>query len=112
MSLTNSHTIETFIVLQLLKYFVSQALGGGAVASGGLRDLIPCVARTCVVAGLEGIFMECHDDPNSSPCDAPTQWPLRNLKELLEELKAIAAVTKGKQEIKIDLTPAGDDWLP
>lgn len=31
---------------------------GGAVASGGLRELIPTVARTAVAAGVDGIFME------------------------------------------------------
>ena len=31
---------------------------GGAVASGGLRDLIPAVARACIAVGLDGIFME------------------------------------------------------
>lgn len=35
-----------------------QALAGGGVASGGLRELIPTVARTAVVCGVQGIFME------------------------------------------------------
>lgn len=33
-------------------------LQGGAVASGGLRELIPAVARACVAVGIDGIFME------------------------------------------------------
>jgi 2-dehydro-3-deoxyphosphooctonate aldolase (KDO 8-P synthase) len=80
----------------------------GSVASGGLRDLIPAVARTCVAVGVDGLFMEVHDDPNSSPVDGPTQWPLRNFEELLRELKQIAEVTKGKEKFKLDLRPAGD----
>ena len=32
-------------------------IGGGAVASGGLRELIPCVGRAVVAAGIDGIFM-------------------------------------------------------
>mmetsp|Transcript_44638 Transcript_44638/g.142129 ORF Transcript_44638/g.142129 Transcript_44638/m.142129 type:complete len:276 (-) Transcript_44638:82-909(-) len=87
-----------------------KALEGGGVASGGLRHLIPTIARTCVACGLDGIFMEVHDDPNSSPVDGPTQWPLRQFKPLLEELIAIAKVTKGKQEDVIDLTPVGEDF--
>ncbi|MCL7028729.1 hypothetical protein MKW94_019926 [Papaver nudicaule] len=82
-----------------------EKLEGGGVASGGLRELIPCIARTAVAVGVDGIFMEVHDDPLSAPVDGPTQWPLRNLKELLEELVAIARVTKGKQQFNIDLTP-------
>ncbi|KAJ4843214.1 hypothetical protein Tsubulata_029698, partial [Turnera subulata] len=65
-------------------------LDGGGVASGGLRELIPCIARTAVAVGVEGIFMEVHDDPLNAPVDGPTQWPLCNLEELLEELVAIA----------------------
>ncbi|KAL0732079.1 hypothetical protein Bca4012_028173 [Brassica carinata] len=83
-------------------------LEGGGVASGGLRELIPCIARTSVAVGVDGIFMEVHDDPLSAPVDGPTQWPLRHLEELLEELIAIARVTKGKHRFQIDLTPYRD----
>ncbi|GAB2243639.1 hypothetical protein Droror1_Dr00023767 [Drosera rotundifolia] len=80
-------------------------LEGGGVASGGFRELIPCIARTAVAVGVDGIFMEVHDDPLSAPVDGPTQWPLRNLEELLQELVAIAKASKGKQPFEIDLTP-------
>lgn len=80
-------------------------LEGGGVASGGLRELIPCIGRTAVAVGVDGIFMEVHDNPLKAPVDGPTQWPLRHLEELLEELIAIARVSKGKQPFKIDLTP-------
>ncbi|KAJ1443637.1 DAHP synthetase I/KDSA [Sesbania bispinosa] len=80
-------------------------LDGGGVASGGLRELIPCIARTAVAVGVDGIFMEVHDNPLSAPVDGPTQWPLRHLEELLEELVAISRVSKGKQQFNIDLTP-------
>lgn len=33
-------------------------LDGGGVARGGLRELIPCIARTAVAVGVDGIFME------------------------------------------------------
>lgn len=33
-------------------------MDGGGVASGGLRELIPCIARTAVAVGVDGIFME------------------------------------------------------
>ncbi|GAB4860939.1 hypothetical protein Ancab_036100 [Ancistrocladus abbreviatus] len=83
-------------------------LEGGGVASGGFRELIPCIARTAVAVGVDGIFMEVHDDPLNAPCDGPTQWPLRNLEELLVELVAISRASKGKQQFKIDLTPFCD----
>ncbi|KAG5578582.1 hypothetical protein H5410_058716 [Solanum commersonii] len=83
-------------------------LEGGGVASGGLRELIPCIARTAVAVGVDGIFMEVHNDPLSAPVDGPTQWPLRHLEELLEELVMLGRVSKGKQQFKIDLTPFCD----
>lgn len=46
--------------------------------------------------------MEVHDDPTTSPVDAPTQWPLRHLRRLLEELKAIASVSRGLQPWVVD----------
>jgi 2-dehydro-3-deoxyphosphooctonate aldolase (KDO 8-P synthase) len=70
------------------------AIGEGGVASGGLRNMIPTIARTCAAVGVDGIFMEVHDNPNSSPVDGPTQWPLRNFKSLLEEIINIAKVSK------------------
>ena len=71
-----------------------RSIGDGAVASGGLREMIPCIARTCVAVGVDGVFMEVHDDPLSSPVDSPTQWPLRNFRSLLEEMVSIAKVSK------------------
>ncbi|URE31377.1 2-dehydro-3-deoxyphosphooctonate aldolase [Musa troglodytarum] len=95
-------------VTHSLQQPAGKKLEGGGVASGGLRELIPCIARTAVAVGVDGIFMEVHDDPLGAPVDGPTQWPLRNLEELLEELIAIARVTKGKKAFKIDLTPFRD----
>uniref|UniRef100_A0A453AMP7 3-deoxy-8-phosphooctulonate synthase n=1 Tax=Aegilops tauschii subsp. strangulata TaxID=200361 RepID=A0A453AMP7_AEGTS len=61
-------------VTHALQQPAGKKLDGGGVASGGLRELIPCIARTAVAVGVDGIFMEVHDDPLNSPCDGPTQW--------------------------------------
>ncbi|RVW36808.1 2-dehydro-3-deoxyphosphooctonate aldolase 2 [Vitis vinifera] len=79
------------------------ALEGGGVASGGLRELIPCIARTAVAVGVDGIFMEVHNDPLNAPVDGPTQWPLRHLEELLEELVAIAVSSPPYPEIAVTI---------
>jgi 2-dehydro-3-deoxyphosphooctonate aldolase (KDO 8-P synthase) len=71
----------------------------GARSAGGLRELIPTVARAAVAVGVDGLFMEVHDDPASSPCDAPTQWPLRHLPRLLGELSEIAGATRGRKPL-------------
>jgi len=98
-------------VTHSLQQPAGRALGDGTgVASGGLREMIPTVARTCAAVGVDGMFMEVHDDPNSSPVDGPTQWPLRNFEALLAELVDIARASKGKEPFDIDLTPAGDEF--
>ncbi|KAK1290746.1 2-dehydro-3-deoxyphosphooctonate aldolase [Acorus calamus] len=96
-------------VTHALQQPAGRKLEGGGVASGGLRELIPCIARTSVAVGVDGIFMEVHDDPLNAPVDGPTQWPLRHLEEFLEELIAIARVSKGKRQFNIDLTPFHED---
>ena len=35
------------------------------------------LAPAAVACGVDGLFMEVHDDPTTSPVDGPTQWPLR-----------------------------------
>ncbi len=47
-------------VLQQAVIYNCNGVQGGAVASGGLRELIPTVARTAVAVGVDGIFMEVH----------------------------------------------------
>lgn len=88
------HASQVADITHSLQQPASVAIAGGGVASGGLREMIPCVARTCAAVGVDGLFMEVHDDPNSSPVDGPTQWPLRHLRPLLEELVAISNVSK------------------
>ncbi|KAH9646250.1 2-dehydro-3-deoxyphosphooctonate aldolase 1 [Citrus sinensis] len=94
-------------VTHSLQQPAGKKLDGGGVASGGLRELIPCIARTAIAVGVDGVFMEVHDDPLNAPVDGPTQWPLRNLEELLEELVAIAV----KDLISISETYTRDHML-
>jgi len=58
--------------------------------SGGDRSLIPVYARAAVAVGVDGLFIECHRDPDTAPVDSATQWPVGRLKPLLTELCAIA----------------------
>ena len=59
--------------------------------------MIPTIARSAVAVGVDGIFIECHNDVSNAPVDGPVQWPLDKLKEFLSELMAIANATKAKQ---------------
>lgn len=67
------------------------------MCAGGTRELIPTIARMAVAVGVDGIFMEVHDQPDMSPCDASTQWPLEQTEQLLHELVQIGKASHGKE---------------
>ena len=58
----------------------------GTITPGGLREFIPHMGKIAVILGVNGIFMEVHDNPDKSLCDAPTQFPLKNLKDFLKKI--------------------------
>ena len=76
-----------------------QLPGGLDGVSGGQREFIPSLARAAVAAGIAGIFMETHPDPDKALSDGPNSWPLDKMKSLLETLKAIDAIVKATGEV-------------
>lgn len=64
----------------------SQKMADGTIKSGGYRDLIPHMGKMALALGVDGLFMEVHDNPDSALCDGPTQWPLYRLEWLLNYL--------------------------
>ncbi len=62
----------------------SQKLPDGTIQSGGLRELIPWMGKMAKTLEVNGIFMEVHDRPDQSLCDALTQWNLDKLEWLLD----------------------------
>jgi 2-dehydro-3-deoxyphosphooctonate aldolase (KDO 8-P synthase) len=75
-----------------------QLPGGNNGVSGGQREFIPVLARAAVAAGISGIFMETHPDPDKALSDGPNSWPLANIRTLLESLMAIDNVVKNSGE--------------
>lgn len=73
-----------------------QMPGGQGTSSGGAREHIPVLARAAVAAGVAGVFMEIHPDPDNALCDGPNSWPLARAEELLETLKALDDVIKAR----------------
>ncbi len=71
-----------------------QQPGGQGQSSGGQREFVPLLARSAVAAGVAGIFMETHPEPEKALSDGPNSWPLDKLEPLLETLKAIDATVK------------------
>ncbi|AAS96102.1 3-deoxy-8-phosphooctulonate synthase [Nitratidesulfovibrio vulgaris] len=66
-----------------------QLPGGLGGSSGGERRHVPVLARAAVAAGVDGVFLECHPDPDKALCDGPNSWPLDRLPALLKELSAL-----------------------
>ena len=73
-----------------------QLPGGQGTSSGGQREFVPVLARAAVASGIAGLFMETHPDPASALSDGPNAWPLALMKPLLETLKALDALVKGR----------------
>jgi 2-dehydro-3-deoxyphosphooctonate aldolase (KDO 8-P synthase) len=73
-----------------------QQPGGQGTASGGQRTMIPVLARAAVAAGIAGLFMETHPDPDRAMSDGPNSWPLHRLEEILGTLVEIDRVVKSR----------------
>lgn len=70
-----------------------QRPGGLGVASGGRREFVPLLIRAAVAAGVDGIFMEVHPDPDRALSDGPNMVPLKFVAELLEMAKKLHIVS-------------------
>jgi len=71
-----------------------QQPGGMGDSSGGNREFIPLLSRCAAAAGVDGIFMETHPNPDKALSDGPNMWPLGKIEPLLKELAAIDRVVK------------------
>jgi 2-dehydro-3-deoxyphosphooctonate aldolase (KDO 8-P synthase) len=71
-----------------------QQPGGQGTASGGDRTFVPVLARAAVAAGVAGLFIETHQDPDNAPSDGPNMVPLAQFEGLVAQLMAIDAVAK------------------
>jgi 2-dehydro-3-deoxyphosphooctonate aldolase (KDO 8-P synthase) len=73
-----------------------QLPGGKGAASGGQREFVPVLARAAVAAGVAGIFLETHPDPEHALSDGPNAWPLARMRVLLEMLIEIDRAVKSR----------------
>ena len=71
-----------------------QLPGGQGDSSGGQREFVPVLARAAVAAGVSGLFMETHPNPEQALSDGPNAWPLGRIRELLSVLIDIDRVVK------------------
>ncbi len=71
-----------------------QLPGGRGSSSGGQRQFIPVLARAATAAGVAGLFMETHPDPDKALSDGPNAWPLDRMRALLATLVEIDRTVK------------------
>jgi len=71
-----------------------QLPGGQGTSSGGQREFVPVLARAAVAAGIAGIFMETHPQPDKALSDGPNAWPLPMMRALLATLVELDAAVK------------------
>jgi len=73
-----------------------QLPGGQGSSSGGQREFVPVLARAAVAAGVAGVFMETHPNPEKALSDGPNAWPLDRMPSLLETLVELDRTVKKK----------------
>jgi 2-dehydro-3-deoxyphosphooctonate aldolase (KDO 8-P synthase) len=71
-----------------------QLPGAAGKASGGDRNMVPCLARAAVAAGIDALFFEVHPDPDRALCDGPNSLVLDSLPGLLATLMKIDATVR------------------
>ena len=65
-------------------------------ASGGDRKYVPMLSRAAVAAGVDGLFMEVHPNPEEALSDGANMWPLNQLEDLLTPLTIIDRAVKAQ----------------
>jgi 2-dehydro-3-deoxyphosphooctonate aldolase (KDO 8-P synthase) len=79
-----------------------QLPGGQGTTSGGMREMVPVLARAAVAVGVAGLFMETHPDPDKALSDGPNAVPLKHMRALLETLLELDRVTKKNDYLEND----------
>ena len=84
-----------------------QQPGGQGSRSGGQREFVPVLARAAVAAGVAGLFMETHPDPDRALSDGPNAWPLGRMEALLQTLLELDRTVKAQPFIEDELRRGG-----
>lgn len=71
-----------------------QLPGGAGTSSGGQREFVPYLTRAAAAVGIDGLFLEVHDNPAEGLSDAANMIPLDELEDLLKKVLAIHEVAK------------------
>ena len=81
-----------------------QLPGGNGTSSGGMREMVPVLARAAVAVGVAGLFLETHPDPANAKSDGPNAVPLKHMKALLHSLQALDRAAKSQPWLENDFS--------
>lgn len=71
-----------------------QLPGGKGSSSGGQREYVETLAKAAVAAGVAGVFIEVHPDPDRAPCDGPNMLPFSALPDFLNKITRLDEISK------------------
>ncbi|GAB6099443.1 3-deoxy-8-phosphooctulonate synthase [Halanaerocella petrolearia] len=71
-----------------------QLPGGAGDSSTGEREYVPYLTRAAIGAGIDSLFMEVHDEPDTALCDGPNMVRLEDLEDLLKQAQEIDSIVK------------------
>ena len=73
-----------------------QIPGGAGATSSGKREFVEYLVRAAAGVGIDGLFLEVHDNPEEALSDGPNMVYLDHLEEMLKDALAIHAIVKKK----------------
>lgn len=73
----------------------TQFPGGLGKSSGGERGMVPYLARAAVATGCDALFLEVHECPEKALCDGPNMMRMKDLPNLLNDIKKIDKIVRG-----------------
>lgn len=76
-----------------------QLPGGAGGSSGGQREFIPPLVRAAAAAGIDGLFMEVHPDPDKALCDGPNSMPLAQIEAVLKQVLEIHGTVRAGGQV-------------
>lgn len=74
-----------------------QRPAGEGKKSSGERKFVPLLAKSAVAAGVDGLFMETHPEPERALCDGANMFPLKDFAELLKQLVRLRKLVNQKK---------------
>lgn len=75
-----------------------QQPGSTGTGTGGKREFVPTLARAAVAAGVAGVFLETHEDPDRAPSDGPNMVYLKDMPKLIALLQQFDQIAKANME--------------